>query len=352
MILSSMTIEERFAEVREVNQRIQRVAQSANIAGGYVRDAIFGNDASDIDVWVPIRYYRSAEARYSLVQRLGEALDQYGFRIAGDGNGYNDRDNPNAPQMGAAAQVAYEADGDSFFNRGGFNKLQVIFTGLNSTHSVHEWFHCNLAMCALNVIDGEPYATPQAQRDFAGRTITLTADALDQPPVRIARYVRKIQNKYPGYRVMMPGGFSVDTWQRLYSGLLQEGVLNAPTARQVVPPQTQIFNWDEVRLDDGEAALVTPEQAATLLRDARDALERSRREDRDRARLWARQWSQRQNPQVGAQAVTNTVPDEAGVQSRLLDPTPTPLWNRAIDAVRPRLDTVWFDEVQDPTHRG
>lgn len=240
MILASMTSQQRFDEVADVNQKLRSVCASGRIAGGYPRDAWIGVDASDIDFWIPIRFYRSPDRRRALVESLGRALDQYGLeRTSSDGYGNNQ-----------SATLVNETwgPGASFFNRGSHNPLNVIFVEHSEAGIVHEFFDVGLCQYWVSPGGGIGF-TQRAYRDHVDNNLSLIRSNFDNTPVEtIVAYTRKLKRKFPNFAVRLD-----PLTEGLYQQLFDVGVLDAP--RQMVQAQTEGTTRDEVRLNDGASSV-------------------------------------------------------------------------------------------------
>lgn len=263
MILSSMTDSERVEELRHVNELLRRVCRSGTIAGGYPRDVNLGRDASDIDLWIPIRYYPDAARRIELVMELGEALGQHQFSKVGVRSRITihealDRAREGNPLAALGPQGTYttggptgyveawEAHREFFDNRGGFNPLQVIFTSQPSSENLYRAFHVGLTQYTVDR-DGGILASPMAVQDVANRTLTLH-NPLSNTPQKFAQYLSKIKLKYPDHRVVMNIPVTDPQWATYYQTLLNAGVLNGP--RQMVQAQSEVTSGNTIRLNN------------------------------------------------------------------------------------------------------
>lgn len=263
-----MTIEERFSEYNQVAQALQRVCRSGRIAGGYARDSYMGVDASDIDYWIPVRYYPELSRRLMLVEALGDALGQYNFHKVGSPHAttHQEREaleNPhfatpssNYPGMGdnnpTGIVEAYEAAEEGFINRGGFNKLQVIFCN-REVNSIEDAFHVNLCKFG-SVPNRDGSITPQATHigatdDFVGRTLTINS-FVGQRPNKLVQYMNKLKGKFQGARVNISVPVVDPLFHEFYTALFEGGVLDAP--RAILQTETQGTPGDAVRQSYGE----------------------------------------------------------------------------------------------------
>ncbi len=297
MITEGMSLNERQEEVREVAQRIRRVSRSAMIAGGYPRDALFGRNATDIDVWIPTSYYPDRARRLELVLELGEALGQQGFRQHGstDITVFGElesirrteqlqRDMARAQELlrannlepdtllnswlvnqlvGASIAVApsyparignnslsevYEPYDGLFENTGGFNNLNIIFLNNRPTRlGLLQNFHINLCKCYVTD-DGRAESTLVAMNDYQNQTLTINPYASGSTDVTLANSILKIRRKYPFTVNLQINNIADERWRQFYTHLFELGVLDAP--RAMVQTQAEELDWHQVRFDD------------------------------------------------------------------------------------------------------
>lgn len=267
MILASMALAERNEEFAEVAQRLFQVCRSGRIAGGYARDTIFGADASDIDFWIPIRYYPERERRLHLVEELGDALGQYNFRRAGQrlttseelthintpfGLQVSEESRyPTAAEGNPTGIVeAYEAADPAFINRGHFNKLQVIFVD-RGVSEIENSFHVGLCRVSGIRLSGTsffaPYASPRAEQDWREHTLTINTFA-GQRPDKVVSYLEKLKRKFPGFNVNITVPVTDLSFHEYYTAMFEGGLLNAP--RAILQAETQGTAGDTIRQQD------------------------------------------------------------------------------------------------------
>lgn len=327
MILSSMSTRQRYDEVIEVCRRLSLVCRSGRILGGYPRDAVFGKDASDIDFWIPVRFYPSAERRARLVEELGDALGQYNFRNAATHVSTQDiNTEPLVPPREYANQntgvvEAYEAHPDAFINRGGFNKLQVIFIEQSNSGLAMSRFHVDICRAYVAVdFRGQPFApevTPSATDDFTNRRLTINSFT-GQTPDRLLPYIAKLQRKFEGFRLNIRVQVDDHDFNSNYLALFNGGFLNAP--RAILQTETQGIAGDSIRQQDR-----TTSRGQTVLNTIRGR-ERSFQE------------ALQSIDEMATPRGTSTVLDETGVQTGLsggvigrtfwVAPEPTPVVRR------------------------
>lgn len=179
-------------DLRDIHQSITHaLGMSFIVAGGAVRDVLFGRPAKDIDVWLPAE-------RLSLLPLALKALEAHG---KGTWKQVLPGFRAEYMSMGDILDIVEVTLPDVPL------PIQLITTAIPShaftVSEVLDRMDMELCRCALlpGAMPGQmwPWATQGALDDYRKRTFTVRRQRSDKDIERTQRRIERLSKKYPGF---------------------------------------------------------------------------------------------------------------------------------------------------------
>lgn len=187
-----------------INQTVEFVIQdarqafspSAVIAGGFVRDTIFGLDPKDVDIWFDSHNDLQIADQWEWFARR---LKADGLKPTGIEYSYNYHEQFDSRDF-IAEVLKFTIDGTAF---------DIINVGENiridqDAYGLFE--HFDFGICKAALVGSQLSLHPDFVTDLLNRTITLTMDKEETTPMnweRIHEYrLPRMQEKFPDFKVV------------------------------------------------------------------------------------------------------------------------------------------------------
>ena len=265
MTQAAISIEQAKLEVKPFLEFFRDRGINSAVRGGFVRDAVGGVPAKDIDIYVTTP---AAFSNQSVSFLAKEFFDHFGRTFK--------------EHKRKKADVMNEVDGHDYnvfltvFSeedpKEGTWPIDLIFPPGGWQHpgnfdlGICEAFIRTHAWNAGELVFGQ---TPSCKADFEDKAITinmvedglfremngwrqLTEDEFEKAYDRFRRHLARVQEKYPDYKLRLfnPAGILNGTDQRLFSRVIEDGLFEE--TGPVLPTEAEIADWNAVRQLDRE----------------------------------------------------------------------------------------------------
>lgn len=225
MLNLQMTQLEKISEAKNVWRRLGKRL----IAGGYVRDLLFGGDRvlpKDIDVWVQ-RRGRSVDDLTVIARDVFHRAKQEIGVVHNAGNQYGN------------GNIVFTSAGAS-----DIEPIELIFHDHGDHRDLMDYFDIDICKCYIGA-SGLPVATTNAVVSQRNKHLILRNQG---DMTRYLDHVKRVIAKYPDMKPLV-WGLHNPWMQGVYQRAIAEGVINAP--REILQAEGQGDYRDEVRLEVG-----------------------------------------------------------------------------------------------------
>lgn len=265
MTQAAISIEQAMVEVKPFLEFFQQRGIRAAVRGGFVRDAIGGVPAKDMDIYIALPHQFSHQAMQELAKKFFEHF----------GRSYRQHGETKAEVMDEVAGHGYNVFLTVFSEENpkeGTWPIDLIFTPAGLEHPGY----FDLAICEASlrlhawnhgqVVLGQ---TPACKADFEEKAITinmvedglfremqgwrtLTEDEFEKAYERFRRHLARVQAKYPDYKIRMfnPAGFLNENDIKLFSRVIEDGIFEE--TGPVLPTEAEVAHGNAVRQLDRE----------------------------------------------------------------------------------------------------